>query len=82
MYAEDVMPTRRWSDLSERTRRVLITAAVADGAPRVAALIDVMRRPGSQIRGRKRVWAAAVAVVSSAEVLPIPYFVFWRRRKG
>ena len=31
------MPRQRWSDLSERTRRLLITAAVADGTLRVAA---------------------------------------------
>jgi len=78
---EDVVAARRrWSDLSERTRRLLIAAAVADGALRVAALIDIKRRPASQIRGRKRVWAAALAVISSAGVLPISYFVFGRRR--
>jgi hypothetical protein len=80
-YAEDVMSTRRWSDLSERTRRLLITAAVADGALRAAALIDIKRRPASEIRGRKRMWAAAVAFISSAGVLPISYFVFGRRRQ-
>ena len=79
---EDVVAARRrWSDLSEGTRRLLITAAVADGALRVAALIDIKRRPASQIRGRKRVWAAAMAVISSAGVVPISYFVFGRRRQ-
>jgi hypothetical protein len=64
---KDVMTARRqWNDLSERTRRLLITAAVAEGILRVAALIDIKRRPASQIRGRKWVWAAVVAVVSSA----------------
>ena len=52
------MPTRRCSDLSERTRRLLMTAAIADGALRVAALIDIKRQPASQIRGRKRVLPA------------------------
>jgi hypothetical protein len=75
------MPRRRWSDLSERARRLLITAAVADGALRVVALVDIKRRPASQIRGQKPVWAAAVAIVSSAGVLPISYFVFGRRRQ-
>jgi hypothetical protein len=74
-------PTRRWSDLSERTRRLRITAAVADAALRAVALIDIKRRPASQIQGRKRVWAAAVSFISSAAVLPISYFVFGRRRQ-
>ncbi len=72
---------RRWSDLSPRTRTLLITAAVADGALRVAALIDIQRRPASQIRGRKGMWAATVALVSSAGVVPVSYFVFGRRRE-
>ncbi len=70
---------RRWRDLSERTRRLLIAMAVADGALRVAALIDIKRRPPSQIRGRKRLWAIVVALVSSAGVVPISYFVLGRR---
>ncbi len=72
---------RRWSDLSKRARILLITAAAADGALRVAALIDIQRRPASQIRGRKWVWAAAVALVSSTGVLPVSYFAFGRRRQ-
>ena len=71
---------RRWSDLSKRTRVVLITAAAADGALRVAALIDIERRPADQIRGRKWMWAAATALISSAGVVPISYFVFGQRR--
>ncbi len=79
---EDVVAARRrWSDLSKRTRILLVTAAGADGALRVAAIIDIQRRPASQIRGRKWMWAAVVALASSAGVVPMSYFVFGRRRQ-
>jgi hypothetical protein len=38
---------RRWSDLSDRTRRLLLIAAVADATLRVAALRDIKRRTAS-----------------------------------
>ena len=71
---------KQWSDLSEGTRRWLIIAAVAEGILKVAALIDLKRRPANQIRGPKWIWAAVVTVVSSAGVVPISYFVFGRRQ--
>ena len=75
------MPMQQWSDLSERTRRLLVTVAAVDAALRVAALDVDKRRPAGQIRGGKRVWAAVVALVNSAGVVPISYFVFGRRRQ-
>jgi hypothetical protein len=75
------MPPQRWSDLSERSRKLIIAAGVVDVSLRIAALIDIKRRPASQIRGRKGVWAAVVAVVNSAGVLPTSYFLFGRRRQ-
>ena len=75
------MPPQRWSDLSERNRKLIFTAAAVDVTLRIAALIDIKRRPADQIRGRKRLWAAVVAVVNSAGIIPISYFVFGRRRQ-
>ena len=71
---------KQWSDLSEPTRRLLITAAVVEGILKVAALVDLKGRPASQIRGPKWVWASIVAVAGSAGVVPISYFVFGRRQ--
>ena len=80
-YGEGVMPARRkWSDLSGRSRTLIISVAVADGILKAAALIDIKRRPASQIRGPKWVWAPVVAVVNSAGVVPTSYFVFGRRQ--
>ena len=72
--------SKRWSELSPRTRRLIIGAAVAEGLLKLAALIDLKRRPASQVRGRRWVWAALVAVVNSFGLMPISYFLFGRRR--
>lgn len=71
---------KQWSDLSTRTRRLIIVGAVGEGILKVAALVDIRRRPASQIRGPKWVWATAMAVVSSAGILPISYFLLGRRQ--
>ena len=73
---------RGWNDLSERRRRLLMVAAAAEGILKLAALIDIRRRPASQIRGPKWLWASVVTVVSSAGVLPLSYFVFGRRQSA
>ena len=72
--------SKQWSDLSEGNRRLLIAVAAADVTLKIAALVDIKRRPASQIRGRKWAWATAVAIVNSAGILPISYFVFGRRQ--
>lgn len=74
------MATRRWSDLSERSRRLIIAAAAVEACLKTAALIDMRRRPASEIRGSKRKWAIAVVLVNSFGAVPISYFVFGRRR--
>jgi hypothetical protein len=79
MYAEDAMG-RRWSDLSDRSRMLLIAAASAEAILKAAVIIDIRRRPASQIRGSKRIWIAAAVLVNSAGIGPISYFAFGRRR--
>ena len=71
---------RRWSDLSERNRKRIIAAAIAEGALKTAVLIDLRRRPADQIRGSKRLWIIAAVLVNSAGIGPLSYFVFGRRR--
>ncbi len=75
------MAARKWSDLSVRSRRLIIAAAAAEGILKTAALIDIKRRPASQIRGSKWIWAPVVVVVNSFGAAPLAYFVFGRRRQ-
>jgi len=70
---------RGWNDLSEGTRRLIIVTAVVDSILKGAALIDIKRRPANQIRGPKWLWVPVIAVVNSAGVVPISYFLFGRR---
>jgi hypothetical protein len=70
---------RRWNDLSDRSRRLIIAAAIAEAILKTAVLIDLKRRPASQIRGSKRAWIVAAVLVNSAGLGPLSYFVFGRR---
>ncbi len=68
----------RWNQLSKQTRGWVVVGGVLDVGLRIAALVDLSRRPASQIRGRKAVWATALGVVNSAGVLPMAYFAVGR----
>lgn len=70
---------RQRNDMSPGTRRLLAVAAVAEAGLKAAALLDMRRRPASQIRGSKKAWAWAM-IVNSAGLIPISYFVFGVRR--
>ena len=70
-----------WSDLSPRARRLFIGGMAAEGLLKLAVLVDLKRRPSSEVRGPKRAWALAM-VVNSAGAIPIAYFAFGRRRRG
>jgi hypothetical protein len=67
----------RWADLSDRQRKLLVAAAVAEAALKIAALIDIQRRSASQIRGPKALWRTAQAVNLLG---PLSYFVIGRKR--
>ena len=73
---------RRWSDLSQGQRRLVIAAAAVEGVLKIAALMDMRKRPASEIRGPKWLWASSVAVVSSAGILPVSYFLVGRRHEA
>jgi hypothetical protein len=68
---------RRWAELTDRQRGMLLTAAAAELALKVAALVDIRRRPAEQIRGPKTLWRAAMAVNLLG---PVSYFVVGRKR--
>jgi hypothetical protein len=71
---------KRWSDLSSRQRTFLVLAAAAETALKIVMLVDLKRRPASQVRGPKGLWAAT-ALANTAGLAPLAYLVFGRRRE-
>ena len=68
---------RKWAKLSDRQRTMLLAAAGAELALKIAALIDIKRRPADRIRGPKALWRAAMAVNLLG---PVSYFAVGRKR--
>jgi hypothetical protein len=68
---------KKWAELSERQRALLLTAAAAELSLKIAALIDINRRPADRIRGPKALWRAAMAVNLLG---PVSYFTVGRKR--
>jgi hypothetical protein len=73
------MARRSWSDLDPRTRQRILLAGSVEAALRIAALIDLARRPATSVRGSKRSWALALVAVNSFGLLPALYFLRGRR---
>jgi hypothetical protein len=69
---------KKWSDLSEGQRNAIKVLALAELTLKIAMLVDIRRRPASQIRGPKRLWRAAAAVNTLG---PVSYFAFGRRHQ-
>jgi hypothetical protein len=72
---------KRWNELSQRTRRLIITGGVFEAVLKVAALVDLTRQPANAIRGSKPRWAAAIVLTNSIGAVPIAYFLHGRRKR-
>jgi hypothetical protein len=73
---------RKWSDLSPGAKRFLIIGGTFEAVLKIAALIDLRRRPADQVRGSKRRWAAAIVLINSMGAVPIAYLIRGRKRDG
>ena len=69
------MAKRKWSDLSPTQQKVTAVAGVLEVVLTTAMLVDLARRPASQVRGPKALWRTLSAV---QPVGPLAYFAFGR----
>ena len=68
---------KKWAKLSDRQRALILGAAAAELSLKIAALIDIKRRPAERIRGPKALWRAAMVVNLLG---PLSYFAIGRKR--
>lgn len=78
---EVVRARKKWNDLDPRTRRWITVASAIESALKIAALIDLARRPADEVRGSKAGWVAALSLINSLGAVPIAYFA-WGRTKS
>lgn len=62
------MTRRHWRDLSSGQRGAFAAMTASQITLAAVAWIDLARRPQEQVRGRKPLWAGAIAVNSRQEV--------------
>lgn len=72
------MSKKGWKDLSPGVRRLIVCGATFEGVLKLAVLVDLRRRPASEINGSKAKWAAAM-LLNTAGVVPMVYFLRGRR---
>jgi hypothetical protein len=68
---------KKWSDLTDGQRAAVVAGAAVELVLTTLALVDLVRRPAAQVRGRKPLWALGSVV---QPVGPIAYLLFGRRQ--
>ncbi|WP_345381248.1 hypothetical protein [Pseudonocardia yuanmonensis] len=74
------MAKKRWDELDPRLRQAIMLGGAFEAGLKIAALIDLAQRSSREIHGSRARWAAAIAVVNSAGLVPIMYLLRGRRR--
>ena len=69
---------RIWTSRTGTTAQLMST--LAKKLLKTAALVDLARRPTDELRGSKRLWAAAIVLIDSLGAVPITYFAYGRKR--
>ena len=76
----ELVSKKRWNELDPRIRRLIIIGGVGEGVLKIAALIDLKRRPSAEVNGPKIGWAAGITLINSLGAVPVLYFRFGRRK--
>lgn len=67
---------KRWSDFTSAQKAAIVATGTVEVVLTVVALVDLSRRPRSQVRGPKALWVLGCAV---QPVGPVAYLMAGRR---
>lgn len=67
---------KSWDDLTADQQRLVLVGGVVELVLTAVALVDLVRRPESQVRGPKWAWGTAMVVQPFG---PLAYFALGRR---
>ena len=70
---------KRWSDFSPAAKSAILLGAIAEVVATTIAMRDLMRRPASEVRGRKPLWVLGFVV---QPIGPLLYLCVGRRRRS
>jgi hypothetical protein len=70
---------KQWSEMSPTQKGLIVAGGTVELVLTTWAAIDLIKRPGEQVRGPKLLWAPALIV---QPVGPIAYLVIGRRKEG
>jgi hypothetical protein len=74
-----VAQRKQWSEYTPGQRKAISVGALIEALLTTFALIDLLRRPNTQIRGSKPMWFLSLFVQPFG---PIAYLVAGRRARG
>lgn len=69
-------PRKEWSDLSQRSKVLIVLSSMVELVLTSVALADLRKRPRSSVRGPKWIWALGCLV---QPIGPVLYLVAGRR---
>ncbi|QRY61548.1 hypothetical protein JVX90_14130 [Gordonia sp. PDNC005] len=75
------MAKKKWNDLTNRQKSLIIGGSALDAALRVWAGRDLASRSAAEVNGPKWLWGVGLSAVNSAGVLPVVYLVKGRRAR-
>jgi len=71
------MAIKQWSELTDRQQTAVLVLGSVQLSLAATAWVDLARRPAPEVKGRKGVWAAVIAI---NWVGPLAWFRWGRRR--